>query len=57
MNNVFKVPGKATFLRLGVDEEEPMEPHGAERETRYPQRVPVSRRRGVLGEEVVDYSS
>ena len=55
MNNVFKVPGKAIFLRLGVDEEEPMEPHGAERETRYPQRVPASRRRGVLGEEVVDY--
>ena len=32
-----------------------MEPKGDEREPRYPQRTPASRRRGVLGEEVVDY--
>ena len=32
-----------------------MERHGAERESVYPQRTPASRRRGLLGEEVVDY--
>jgi DNA-binding GntR family transcriptional regulator len=32
-----------------------MEPKGDGREPRYPQRTPASRRRGVLGEEVVDY--
>lgn len=32
-----------------------MEPKGDGRGPRYPQRTPASRRRGVLGEEVVDY--
>lgn len=55
MNIVFKIHRSPPWLGTGWNQWGPMDSNAGTGDERYPARAPSSRRRGALGEEVVDY--